>query len=102
MQASSRIRRPQRMVGMPKRKAPMTVAQVAKLGPGNHRVGGTAGLTLQVTRSSLGRSWTMRYSDATGRRREVGIGSAHDIPLQMARDRALELRQRLRLDGTDP
>jgi integrase len=44
----------------------------------------------------------LRYSDATGRRREVGLGSAFDIPLQMARDKALELRQSMRLDGVDP
>lgn len=87
---------------MPKRKAPMTVAQVGKLGPGNHRVGGTAGLVLQVTKSGLGRSWTLRYSDAAGKRREVGLGSAYDIPLQQARDKALELRQAHRLDGVDP
>lgn len=86
---------------MPKRKEAMTVAQVNKLGPGNHRVGGTSGLTLQVSKSGQGRSWTLRYSDAAGKRREIGIGSAFDIPLAMARDMALELRQKLK-QGVDP
>lgn len=87
---------------MPKRKPEMSAAEIKKLGPGNHRVGGAAGLTLQISKSGTARSWTMRYSDAAGRRREVGIGSAFDIPLQMARDKALDLRRSMRLDGVDP
>lgn len=87
---------------MPKRKAPMTATEVAKLSTGNHRVGGVAGLVLQVNKSGQGRSWTLRYTDASGKRREVGIGSAHEITLQQARDRAMELRRSMRLDGVDP
>ena len=87
---------------MPKRKPAMTVAEVAKLGPGNHRVGGVPGLVLQVNKSGQGRSYTLRYSDAAERRREVGIGSAWEITLAQARDKALQLRQRLKLDGVDP
>ena len=86
---------------MPKRKAPMSVAEVNRLGEGNHRVGGVAGLTLQVNKGQ-GRCWSMRYTDQAGKRREVGIGSAHDIPLALARDKALQLRQQLKLDGVDP
>jgi integrase len=80
----------------------MTVAEVARLGVGNHRVGGVPGLTLQVNKTGQGRSYSLRYTDAAGKRRELGLGSAHEIPLSMARDKALELRQRLRVHGVDP
>jgi integrase len=87
---------------VPKRKAPLSAKEVAALGVGNHRVGGVAGLTLQVNKTGQGRSYTLRYTDAAGKRREVGIGSAWEITVQQARDKCLELRQRLRLDNIDP
>jgi integrase len=80
----------------------MTAAEVNRLSTGNHRVGGVAGLVLQVNKSGQGRSFTLRYTDAAGKRREVGIGSAHEITLQQARDKALELRRSMRLEGADP
>lgn len=85
---------------MPKKAREMTPAEVAALPIGVHRVGNPAGLTLIVRPG--GRSWSLRYSAPNGKRREVGLGSAADVPLQRARDKAREIRASLRLERVDP
>src|SRR3954454_13980150 len=65
--------------------------------PGLYPDGG--GLYLQVSPSGS-KSWVYRFS-LNHRAREMGLGSAADIPLADARARASECR-RLRADGIDP
>ncbi len=74
--------------------------------PGLHAVGGAPGLYLNVNPSlsvdsnPLSCSWIYRYSFAN-RRRDMGIGSLHDLTLENARIRASELRGQIR-QGIDP
>jgi integrase len=65
--------------------------------PGRHSDGG--GLYLNVTESGA-KSWLFMYKVA-GRRREMGLGSARDVPLARARELASENRQHLH-SGRDP
>ena len=65
--------------------------------PGRHSDGG--GLYLNVTESGA-KSWLFMYKIA-GRRREMGLGSARDVPLARARELASENRQHLH-SGRDP
>lgn len=75
----------------------LTVRQVASLTePGIYSDGG--GLYLRVRES--GRSW-FYIGTCAGKRIELGLGPAIDIPLAKARDRATEIRTML-LDGKDP
>ncbi len=62
------------------------VATVTK--PGRHSDG--AGLYLNVTETGA-RSWLFMWKVA-GRRREMGLGSARDVPLARARELAAECR----------
>jgi integrase len=71
------------------------VATVSK--PGRHSDGG--GLYLNVTESGA-KSWLFMYKVA-GRRREMGLGPARDVPLARARERAVDARRHL-LAGRDP
>jgi hypothetical protein len=62
------------------------------------------GLYLQATLSKNGgvnRNWVLRY-ERDGKRRDMGLGSLHDVGLAAARRKARELRERLVLDGVDP
>jgi len=62
------------------------------------------GLNLQVTAGANGfsRSWVFRYtSPATGKRREMGLGSTRRVTLQAARIKAGEAEEKLG-DGIDP
>lgn len=58
------------------------------------------GLTLEV-RSSGGRTWYFRYRDVNGRQHQMRLGSAVDISLEQARQRADQLRGQVAL-GEDP
>lgn len=64
-----------------------------------------AGLRLRVTANpntkELRKSWVLRVTVKGGPVREIGLGSADDIPLAEARERATEAR-RLARDGVDP
>jgi integrase len=71
------------------------VATLAK--PGRHADGG--GLYLNVTPSGA-RSWLFMWK-AAGRRREIGLGSARDVTLAEARDKAAAARRSV-LNGIDP
>ena len=77
--------------------AKLTAMKVKNLPPGCHSDGG--GLYLAVSPAGA-RSWVFRYRD-NGRLREMGLGSARDVPLADARQKAADLR-RLRADGIDP
>lgn len=82
---------------MARRVNRLTARQVATLGEGYHADGG--GLYLQVTASGA-RSWIFRY--AVGKRsRDMGMGSARDVTLLEARERAMAAR-RQRAEGIDP
>ena len=59
--------------------------------PGRHSDGG--GLYLNVTETGA-KSWLFMYR-TSGRRREMGLGSARDVPLGQARKLAAEARQHL-------
>lgn len=68
---------------------------LAKLGPGKHfdtGVGGVRGLFVLVKPDGR-RSWVVRLM-ADGRRQELGLGSLQDTPLSVAREKAIEARQR--------
>ena len=65
--------------------------------PGRHSDGG--GLYLNVTETGA-KSWLFMYKVA-GRRREMGLGSARDVPFARARELASEARQHL-VAGRDP
>lgn len=71
------------------------IAAIAK--PGRHADGG--GLYLQVSASGA-KSWLFMYK-RDNRRRELGLGSAKDVPLALARQRAADAR-RLLDEGQDP
>lgn len=66
--------------------------------PGRHADG--AGLYLVVDPSGAKR-WVVLYRIANGKRREMGLGSIHSVPLADARDRAAELRRQVKA-GRDP
>jgi integrase len=65
--------------------------------PGRHSDGG--GLYLNVTDTGA-KSWLFMFKRA-GRRREMGLGSARDVPLARARTLASEARQHV-AGGRDP
>lgn len=76
----------------------LTALKVARLRePGTYTDG--QGLQL-VVREGGAKYWKFRYRDG-GRIRELGVGSASDVTLAEARDKAAELR-RQRRDGIDP
>ena len=58
--------------------------------PGRHSDGG--GLYLNVSKTGA-KSWLFMYKVA-GRRREMGLGPARDVPLALARELASAARQR--------
>ncbi len=75
----------------------LTPAFVRRAGPGRHGDGN--GLYLDV-QASGSRSWIQRIA-VRGRRREIGLGGFPLVPLEEAREKALENR-RLALAGVDP
>ncbi|HKJ77592.1 MAG TPA: Arm DNA-binding domain-containing protein, partial [Gammaproteobacteria bacterium] len=98
---------------MPPRKAKeLSALEVKRLTkPGLHAVGGVAGLLLSVSESGA-RSWILqyatpevRYSKTTGKpyhaRRDIGLGGFPDVTLAQAREKAREIREKIR-QGIDP
>lgn len=84
---------------MARNKHKLTAAVVKQANkPGYLSDGG--GLVLQVTKSG-GKSWLFRYRAATGKIREMGLGSFEVVTLADARRKA-EDAQRQRADGQDP
>jgi integrase len=78
--------------------SPLEVSRLVK--PGRWSVGGVDGLALQVT-STGARSWVLRLSPGSGRRREMGLGGFPSVTLAQARDKARRQRA-LAQDGIDP
>lgn len=75
----------------------LSARQVQTLPVGKHHDGG--GLYLQVVESGA-RTWLFRYM-LNGKQRWIGLGSALNVRLAEAREKALEYR-RLHADGIDP
>lgn len=73
------------LVDMPKRAEVLRELQVRRIErPGQHAVGGCAGLVLQITPTGS-KSWILRYvSPHIGRRRELGLGPYPDPALKPA------------------
>lgn len=85
---------------MPKMAQEMSAVEVRRLSkPGFHAVGGVPGLLLQVTDSGS-KSWVLRTM-VGDRRRGFGLGGFPEISLSVARDKARELREKIR-QGIDP
>ena len=86
---------------MPRFKSPVAEKAASKLAkrPGMHAVGDPPGLYLCV--EGKGRSWILRYTSPTGKRRDFGLGSYGDLPLAKARKKARQARD-LVLEGIDP
>lgn len=86
---------------MPKVAQELTPLQIKRLTEkGFYAVGGVAGLHLQVT-SEGGRSWILRTLVGS-KRRDIGLGGVAEVSLKEARDRAAEIKQRIKVDGIDP
>lgn len=85
---------------MPKKAKELTALVVKKIKkPGLHAVGGVAGLLLQVTDSGA-RSWILRVMVGS-KRRDIGLGGYPDVTLSQARDKAREMREKIK-EGIDP
>jgi integrase len=84
---------------MPKRAKELSPIELKRLSPGVHAVGGVAGLCLQVS-DGLGRSWLLRTMVGV-KRREIGLGPYPEIGLAMARQKASEIKEKIRA-GIDP
>jgi integrase len=77
----------------------LTATSVKTKKPGMHADGG---LLYLLVKPDGRRSWIFRYRDRiTGKLRDMGLGPAWDVGLAEARERATELRRKLR-DGQDP
>jgi integrase len=76
---------------------PLTALKVKNAGPGRHA--DAHGLYLVVQPSGT-RSWLLRHQ-YKGRRRDFGLGPAHDVSLADARIAAMEIRKMVRA-GLDP
>ena len=85
---------------MPKKAKELTALAVKKtIKPGLHAVGAVAGLLLQVTNTGA-RSWILRVMIGS-KRRDIGLGGYPDVTLSQARDKARELREKIK-EGIDP
>ena len=67
--------------------------------PGNHAVGGVAGLYLYVNETGA-RSWILRVM-VGDKRRHMGLGGFPDVPLAQAREKARQARNAI-AQGVDP
>ncbi|WP_423681863.1 MULTISPECIES: tyrosine-type recombinase/integrase [unclassified Undibacterium] len=94
---------------MPKKAKELSALAVSKLKTeGRYAVGGVDGLHLRIAGAS--RAWVLRLSvgtyiqvkgKATIRRRDIGLGSYPEVSLADAREKARDLRKKVR-DGIDP
>lgn len=85
---------------MPKIAKPLGALEVSRLtGAGLHAVGTVAGLYLAINKNGA-RSWILR-TKVGNRRTDIGLGSYPAIALSVARERALEAKEKIR-QGIDP
>ncbi|WP_372403297.1 tyrosine-type recombinase/integrase [Acinetobacter piscicola] len=94
---------------MPKKAKELSALSVAKIKEnGRHAVGGVDGLHLRIVDGS--RAWVLRVAvgnkiDDQGKvkihRRDIGLGSFSEVSLSEAREKARELKKKIR-DGVDP
>jgi integrase len=85
---------------MPKIAKPLGALEVGRLsGAGLHSVGTVAGLYLSINKNGA-RSWILR-TKVGSRRTDIGLGSYPAIALSVARERALEAKEKIR-KGVDP
>ena len=85
---------------MPKKAKELSAIIVKRLTkPGLHAVGGVAGLLLQVTNTDA-RSWILRTMVGS-KRRDIGMGGYPDVTLSQARDKARDLKEKIKA-GIDP
>jgi hypothetical protein len=82
-------------VGLPGRLSDRAIRALRE--PGRYGDGNNLFLTVSATGS---KSWLLRIQRG-GRRRDLGLGRWPDVPLALARARAVEIRQALAL-GRDP
>jgi integrase len=90
---------------MPKFNQVMSASDLKRLSSGTHFVGGVGGLTLRIGGQLPGiirvsASWVLRVYVA-GKRRNLGLGSYPEVTLAQARNRAMELKQKVST-GIDP
>lgn len=81
------------------RKIATSMEVESRTDPGLMRVGGVAGLYLQVERTGS-KSWILRATVGS-KRRDIGLGGYPDVSLSEARKTAQELRKRIS-QGIDP
>lgn len=108
---------------MPKKVLEKSAAEVRRLGAGvvkrpggkrrvgepivaHHAVGGVSGLLLRCSppagSSEVGaRSWILRTMVGT-RRADLGLGGFPDVSLAQAREKAREIKEKVRFEGYDP
>ena len=82
------------------RRCLTTDRQVQKAPAGTHTVSGAKGLLLNVTKNGA-RSWVLRIQ-RDGRRHDLGLGSYPEVTLAAARDKALDRRRAILVDGAAP
>jgi len=87
-------------IGMPKKAKELSAIELRNLTKqGVHAVGGVAGLLLQVGKTDS-RSWILRVLVGS-KRRDIGLGGYPDVSLALAREKAKELREKIK-EGVDP
>ncbi|MFM6907205.1 MAG: tyrosine-type recombinase/integrase, partial [Acinetobacter tjernbergiae] len=94
---------------MPKKAKELSALSVAKIKEnGRHAVGGVDGLHLRIVDGS--RAWVLRVAVGNRiddqakvkiHRRDIGLGSFPEVSLSEAREKARELKKKIR-DGIDP
>jgi integrase len=82
----------------------LNTIQLRNLPPGRHRI--SRRLYLQCTEfklkngeTAVARSWLYRYTSATGKERQFGLGSLADLSLKAAKEKAASITARMLLDG---
>ncbi|MGO2133107.1 MAG: tyrosine-type recombinase/integrase [Halomonas sp.] len=86
---------------MPRIAKPLSALEVKRIDKrGHHTVGGVPGLLLSIAKGGS-RSWTLRILIG-GKRRDIGLGGYPGVSLAQARERAEDMRWRVRNEGIDP
>ncbi|BDT66731.1 prophage integrase IntS [Comamonadaceae bacterium OS-1] len=85
---------------MARKAKDLSALEVGRLvSPGNHAIGGVAGLYLYVNDAGA-RSWVLRTM-VGGKRRHMGLGGFPDVPLAQAKEKARKARDEISR-GIDP